>query len=150
MEAAPITQDTREGGFKRLTTSIARWCVSHAATTIILFIVIALLSAALAATRLKIDTNPASMINGELPFRQNYQDLIKQFPALDNGFVVIIDAEVPANGRDAATKIALQLERRPDLFSDVFAPGTSPYFDKYGVLYLDEAVVRQVADDLPS
>ncbi len=148
MEAAPKTQKTSEVRFQRLTRSIAQWCVNHATTTIILFIAVALLSAALAATRLKIDTNPALMINGELPFRQNYQDLIKQFPALDNGFVVIIDAEVPAGGRDAAGEIARQLARRTDLFSDVFAPGTGPYFDKYGVLYLEEAVVRQVADDV--
>ncbi|MEK6247727.1 MAG: MMPL family transporter, partial [Planctomycetales bacterium] len=148
MEAAPTIQESPRARFERFTTSIARWCVNHATTTIILFIALALLSAALAATRLKIDTNPALMINGELPFRQNYQDLIKQFPALDNGFVVIIDAEIPAKGRDAATKIARQLGMRPDLFSDVFAPGTGPYFDKYGVLYLDESVVRQVADDV--
>ena len=145
-ESAPEIQEARGAPFERLTTSIARWCVNHAAATIVLFIAFALLSATLAATRLKIDTNPALMINRELPFRQNYQDLIKQFPALDNGFVVIIDAKVPADGRDAAGKLARQLERRPDLFSDVFAPGTGPYFDKYGVLYLEEAVVRQVAD----
>ncbi len=148
METAPTIQEASGGPFERITTAIARWCVNHAATTIILFVAVALLSAALAATRLKIDTNPALMINSELPFRQNYQDLIKQFPALDNGFVVIIDAEVPADGRDAAGEIARQLETRTDLFSDVFAPGTGPYFDKYGVLYLEEAVVKQVADDV--
>jgi hopanoid biosynthesis associated RND transporter like protein HpnN len=148
MKAAPTIQETSGTPFERLTTAIARWCVNHAATTIILFIAFALLSAALAATRLKIDTNPALMINRELPFRQNYQDLIKQFPALDNSFVVIIDAEVPADGRDAAGEIARQLESRTDLFSDVFAPGTGPYFDKYGVLYLEEGAVRQVADDV--
>lgn len=147
MKAAP-TIEASENHFQRLATSIARWCVNHATATIILFVAIALLSAALAATRLKIDTNPALMINGELPFRQNYQDLINQFPALDNAFVVMIDAEVPADGRDAAGKIARQLETRPDLFTDVFAPGTGPYFDKYGVLYLDEAVVKQIADDV--
>lgn len=148
MKTTPTIQETSGAPFERLTRSIAQWCVNHAATTIILFIAFALLSAALAATRLKIDTNPALMINGELQFRQNYQDLIRQFPALDNSFVVIIDAEVPADGRDAAGKMARQLERRPDLFSDVFAPGTGPYFDKYGVLYLEEAAVRQVADDI--
>jgi len=147
MKATPTIKES-ENHFQRLATSIARWCVNHATATIILFVAIAVLSAALAATRLKIDTNPALMINGELPFRQNYQDLISQFPALDNAFVVMIDAEVPANGRDAAGKIAGQLERRPDLFTDVFAPGTGPYFDKYGVLYLDEAVVKQIADDV--
>lgn len=148
MKSPSTIQQTSGGPLVRLTRSIAQWCVNHAATTIILFIAFALLCAALAVTRLKIDTNPALMINGELQFRQNYQDLIRQFPALDNGFVVIIDAEVPADGRDAADKIARQLDRRPDLFSDVFAPGTGPYFDKYGVLYLEEAAVRQVADDI--
>ena len=137
-----------EGVFQRLVTALARWCVNHAKATIILFIAVALLSAALAATRLKIDTNPSLMINSELPFRQNYQDLIKQYPALDNSFVVIIDAEVPSQGRTAAKEIVQQLEQRPDLFSDIFAPGTSPYFDKYGVLYLDEPVVKQLADDV--
>ena len=52
----------------------------------------ALLGAGLAATKLKVDTNPALMINGDLPFRQNYNDLITQFPELDNGFVIVIDA----------------------------------------------------------
>ena len=83
MKATPTIEES-ENHFQRLATSIARWCVNHATATIILFVAIALLSAALAATRLKIDTNPALMINSELPFRQNYQDLINQFPALDN------------------------------------------------------------------
>ena len=108
----------------------------------------ALLGAGLAATKLKVDTNPALMIDGDLPFRQNYNDLITQFPELDNGFVIVIDAAEATAGRKVAVDVARQLEARPDLFADVFAPGTGEYFNRYGVLYLDEAAVKQIADEI--
>ena len=143
-----LTNQHSEGRFERFATAVARWSVDHAAATITLFVLMALLGAGLAATKLKVDTNPALMINGDLPFRQNYHDLITQFPELDNSFVIIIDAKDTATGRTVSANIAGQLEAHPDLFTDVFAPGTGDYFDQYGVLYLDEAAVEQIADDI--
>ena len=65
-------------------TAIGQWSVNHAVTTIMLFLAVAGLSAIVTAATLRIDTNPALMINKDLPFRKNYFDLSKQFPALDN------------------------------------------------------------------
>ena len=144
----PTKSDGNDSRVQRIATSVARWSVDHARTTILLFVGMALLGAGLAATKLKVDTNPALMINGDLPFRQNYNDLITQFPELDNGFVIVIDAAEATAGRKVAADIARELEARPDLFADVFAPGTGEYFNRYGVLYLDEAAVKQIADEI--
>jgi hopanoid biosynthesis associated RND transporter like protein HpnN len=146
--ATSSTNTDNESHFVRVASAVARWSADHALPTIVLFVAMALLGAGLAATKLKVDTNPALMINGDLQFRQNYNDLITQFPELDNAFVLVIDADKATAGRKAAADIAKRLETRPDLFTDVFAPGTGDYFDKYGVLYLDEAGVKQVADEI--
>ena len=132
----------------RIITAISRWCVLHAKVTILLFVLVSTLSAALAATKLKVDTDPALMINTELPFRQNYQDFARQFPALDNSFLIFIEAESPEVGRKAASTLADNLKQRPDLFSHVFAPGSGAYFDKYGVLYLDTPVVEKLVEEI--
>ena len=139
-------QTAADGYFVRLISSVARWCIARPAATILLFLVAALLGVGFAASMLRIDTNPALMIRADLPFRQNYQELVAQFPAVDNGFVVVIDADSSSKGREAASRIAAALRARPDLFSDVFAPGTGAYFDKYGVLYLGEPALTQIAE----
>ncbi|MEE4236066.1 MAG: MMPL family transporter, partial [Anderseniella sp.] len=144
----PTKSDGNDSRVQRIATSVARWSVDYARTTILLFVGMALLGAGLAATKLKVDTNPALMIDGDLPFRQNYNDLITQFPELDNGFVIVIDAAEATAGRKVAADVARQLEARPDLFADIFAPGTGEYFNRYGVLYLDEAAVKQIADEI--
>ena len=37
---------------------------------------------------------------------------------------------------------------RPDLFEDVYAPGTSRFFDDYGVLYLSVDELREVVSEI--
>ncbi len=146
VSARAPSQGAADGYFVRLVSCIARWCIERPAATIVLFVLVALGSAAFAASALKVDTNPALMIRTDLPFRQSYRELVAQFPAVENGFVVIVDADSSSKGRAAATRIAAQLRARPDLFSHIFAPGTGPYFDRYGVLYLDEPAIAQIAE----
>lgn len=140
-----MLQKAEAGYFVRFISCLAKWCVERPTATILLFLAVASLSLAVAASTLKVDTNPALMIREDLPFRQNYQDLVAQFPAIDNGFVIIIDAQSSAKGREAASRIADAMRGRPDLFSHVFAPGTGAFFDKYGVLYLGETEVARIA-----
>jgi hopanoid biosynthesis associated RND transporter like protein HpnN len=148
VKRAKPAEPARDSAVTGAVTAIARWCVQHAAVTITLFLAVAVLSVALAAAKLKINTDPSLMINPDLPFRKNYQDFARQFPTLDNTFLIFVDSEDPERGRKAAGEIADDLKRRPDLFSRVFAPGSGAYFDKYGVLYLDEPVVKKLAEDV--
>ncbi len=132
----------------RAVSAIAGRCVDHALLTIAGFAVLAALCAAFAAMQLKVDTDPSRMISNDLRFSLNYQDFAKQFPALDNTFVIIVDSEDPDQGQRVTADVAAHLRDRPGLFSNVFAPGTGAFFDTYGVLYLEEPAVRKLAGEL--
>jgi hypothetical protein len=118
----------------------------RAAPIVLCFALLAASSLAVAVTRLAVDTDPDHMISDRLPFRQRHHDLQRAFPALENTFVVVIDAKTGEEGLEAARALAQSFAARPDLFTDVFAPGTSSYFDDYGLLYLPEADIARIVD----
>ncbi|NNF79143.1 MAG: MMPL family transporter, partial [Rhizobiales bacterium] len=131
-----------------LGSRIAAGCVHRPLLIICMFLVAAALSAVLAMSYLKVDTDPSLMISNDLPSSSAYQRFMGQFPALQETFLFIVDAEDGTKARAAAGKIADQMRPRTDLFSHVFAPGSGPFFEKYGVLYLPEPEVQKLADDI--
>jgi len=99
------TPSSATGFWAALAALSARWRWSVLA----LWLAAALLSIAAAALWLRVDTNPARMINPELPFRQDYQRLIGAFPQLDENFVTLVessDAEaMRASARSASAEL---------------------------------------------
>ncbi len=128
--------------------ALAGWCVRRPVTTILMFVAAAIAGAVIAAMHLKVDTDPSLMISNDLPSSSAYQRFQAQFPALHDTFIVIVDGDEAGKGRNAAGEIADAMQRRPDLFSDVFAPGNGPFFETNGVLYLPEAEVKRLAGDI--
>ncbi len=141
----PRAQDRR---IAQLIGSITARCVQRPVLTVCVFVAVALASALLAATQLKVDTDPSLMISNDLPASSAYQSFHRQFPALKGAFLLIVDAPDGTKGRRAAGDIAAAMQKRPDLFSHVFAPGNGPFFDKYGVLYLPEDAVKKLSEDI--
>lgn len=131
-----------------LISGLTTWCVRRPVITLLLFVAAAIAGAAIAAKDLKIDTDPSLMISNDLPASSAYQRFQAKFPALNDTFVLIIDGEAPDKARTAAGQIADAMKRRPDLFSTVFAPGNGPFFETYGALYLPEAKVKRLAEDI--
>ena len=93
---------------------------------------------------LKVDTNPARMINPELDFRRDYERLIAAFPQLDNNFVVIVEAADPDLAHASAMAVVQSFRARPDLFSHVHAPALSRMFELYGALWADPERLREM------
>ncbi|MEM7429545.1 MAG: MMPL family transporter [Pseudomonadota bacterium] len=123
-------------------------CVSRPWRTILAFLALALAGAAIAAATLRVDTDPGLMISNEPKFSRDYQALIADFPVLENGFLIVVDAGNTGEGRRLAGEIADHLKTRPGLFTNVFAPGHGRYFETHGLLYLPEAEVDKIAADV--
>ncbi len=123
---------------------------SHRRGLLVLAIWLVLAAAGVAASVhwLKVDTNPARMINPRLPFRAGYERLVKAFPQLDNGFLALIEASDPDAMRAAARAVEQSFRARPRLFSHVFAPALSPMFEDYGALWLTPEEVRDMVTRL--
>ena len=120
----------------------------RAVAVVAIYVVLAALSLGLAVTQLAVDTDPDRMISGDLPVSKLRSGFNRAFPALENTFVVVIDAESGKQGLEAARALAQSFAARPELYSNVYAPGTSQFFDDYGLLFMPQAEVRGIVDSV--
>ncbi len=103
--------------------------------------------AALAATRLTINTSTDEILSAELPFRQAEIAYEKAFPEEDV-IVVVVDAETSEEAEGAGKGLTALLQGRSELFERVELAGSSPYFDRYGLLFLEPERIMEVAGQL--
>ncbi|GIW40919.1 MAG: hypothetical protein KatS3mg076_1496 [Candidatus Binatia bacterium] len=101
-----------------------------------------------AARTLRLDMDHTKLVDENLPFRKTYREFAAAFPILDNALLVVVDAPSGVRARQAASELADELRKHPDLFSDVFVPGAGPFFERNALLYLDVEELEEFADRL--
>ena len=99
-----------------------------------------------AALRLSVDTNPANMLDSNLPWRQSELAMERAFPNSDGGLVLVIEAAEPSRAAAAQAALGAILKPQLALFEDVRAAELEPYFQQNGLLYLEPVVLQDVAD----
>lgn len=127
---------------------IAHASVRYAGAVIAAFVLMASIALAYSIARIEVNTDPGWMISQELEFRKVFAEYLAAFPELDNTFVVIVDGDEPESGREAARSLAQSFSARPDLFENVYSPGTSAFFDNYGMLYLSVDEIQGIAEQI--
>lgn len=100
----------------------------------------------IAALRLSVDTNPANMLDSNLPWRQAELALERAFPNSDGGLVLVIEAAEPSRAAAAQAALGAILKPQLALFEDVRAAELEPYFQQNGLLYLETDALQDVAD----
>jgi hopanoid biosynthesis associated RND transporter like protein HpnN len=100
------------------------------------------------ATHLSVDTNTEHLISAQLPWRRAVEQLDRAFPQLSNTLAVVIDASTPELADDAQRRLVGALAPRTDLFEEVFAIETEPFFRRNGLLYLEPQQLKSLADAL--
>ncbi len=102
------------------------------------------------AANFRINTHHTALLSDDLPFWTEYKAFAEVFPILDEALLVVVDAETPDLARDAADKLAAQLARDTDLYSDVYVPGGGEFFEKHALLYLSIDELEDLSDQLAS
>ncbi|MDX1717801.1 MAG: MMPL family transporter [Anderseniella sp.] len=128
--------------------AVARWSCGHAWFVVLAFLALAIGGATLAATKLKVDTDPNLMISADLDFKQSFKRFNETFPAVDANFVFVVDSEDPEQAKDAAFRLAEKLRSQPSLFAHVLAPGTGKFFEDYGILYAKPEEVEKLVSGI--
>jgi len=88
-----------------------------------------------AAINLGINSDNVTLVAEHLPARQNYLEFARSFPNIENVMLVVVDGETPELARDATHTLRDALAERPDLFKEVYIPGSGEFFEKHGLLY---------------
>ena len=99
------------------------------------------------AGHLSVDTNNQNMLSADLPWRKAELEMDKLFPGRGD-LVVVIDGSSAEVADDAQRRLVAKLQESPQLFPQVFAAETDPYFRRSGLLYLDSDTLQKLADSL--
>lgn len=100
------------------------------------------------AGHLSVDTDTRNLISDKLAWRQAEKELDAQFPTLASTLVVVIDQGTPEQLDAVQAKLVATLRARTDLYDEVFAVDTEPYFRRNGLLFLEPEALQKLADDL--
>ena len=98
------------------------------------------------ATHLGVNTDTIDMIDAHAPWRERDRAFSQQFPQNEGLIVVVIDGATADLAEDAAAALARGLAARPDLFQHVRRPDGGAFFNRNGLLYLDQSELSQTLD----
>ncbi len=130
--------------------SILRACANAANDRPWLVVLASLVLTALAgyaATGLTINTSTVDILSSELKFRQVEDAYEKAFPE-DDVAVAVIDAPTPGEAEATGRELAARLSGEKDAFEWAELGGASPYFDRYGLLFLSPEQITGVGEQL--
>lgn len=68
------------------------------------------------------------------------------FPGIDRTFFATVENNSQTYARTSAVSVANELRRQQKLFKSAFVPGVGPFYEKYGLLYLDPEEVQRRVD----
>lgn len=108
-------------------------------------VALALVALALSVWQLRINTDTSGMISEDPPFRQSFLERNRAFPALENAVIAVLEADERSTARSAARALVRSLRDRPAMFSHVYSPGVSEFFERNALLYLKSAEFQETA-----
>lgn len=150
-DPAPQHVSTQDKIDAYLAQRMAAWVslvMRHARLFLILILIATAALLGYAIENLRINSDNVSLISKKLPARINHEDFARQFPNLDDALFVVVDAETPELSRRAAVKLAHQMRRRPEHFTDVYLPGGGSFFEENGLLYQSPEQLDEFADQM--
>ncbi|HET6158535.1 MAG TPA: MMPL family transporter [Dongiaceae bacterium] len=133
---------------ERIVERSVAWAIAHAKLVIALCLALTVAAAFYAAHTLKMDSNTANMISPNLPWKQEMARIDAAFPQNSGLLVVMVDSDTPDLAEDAAARLYAKMSERTDLFQSVKRPDGGPFFDRYGLLFLNTKDLDQVAKSI--
>ncbi|MCP5057078.1 MAG: MMPL family transporter [bacterium] len=136
---------------RALGRGLARWVAwvgEHGHAVLAGVLLVTCLAGGIAAGYLGVNSETDDLFDANLPFRQDRARLDAALPARNDNLLVVIDAPTSLAAGDAAASLVAQLEAEPAQFASAFAPGSGPFFERNGLLFLELEDLEALADDL--
>ncbi len=138
--SAPELNEAAQASFiQRVLIRLVDTSRRHAWVAVLAGIVLALGSGFYTTRHLGVNTDTDAMFSDQLPWRQRAIAMDRAFPQFQGLQVTVIDAEAPEAAAETARQLADALAPDQTLFDMVSRPGSSPYLQKEGLLFLSVA-----------
>ncbi len=144
-EASATTNRDRLGG---AVAAIVRFVVRAPWLVVAASIAVTGALAFYAATNLRLNTDPMDMLSPELPFRRNFEEYQRAFPAASSNLVIVVEAEDADRAEDGADALYQRLAGDRGRFHAIFYPEGERFFRQNGLLYLSVRDLQALATRL--
>ncbi|PKO64444.1 MAG: hypothetical protein CVU23_08640, partial [Betaproteobacteria bacterium HGW-Betaproteobacteria-17] len=115
---------------------------------LMLVLLMAAASLSIASRQLGVNTDPADLLDRDLPFQDVRARVGAAFPLMDNTLLLVVEAPGPEQARATARNLAQRLRAMPDVFSAVDWPAGDPFLMENGLLLRSPAELDRMADQL--
>ncbi len=115
---------------------------------VVLALIASVMMGGYVATHFKISTDINQLLSDDLDWRKREKEIEQAFPQNNDLLVTVIDADNADAAERAAIELASKMQTRPDLFKNVMRPENIPFFNKNGLLFLDEKELNAILDVL--
>jgi hopanoid biosynthesis associated RND transporter like protein HpnN len=134
-------------------TATVRFAARRPVRVLLLALLVGVACAWVAATHLAVTTDVDELFSASLPWKQREAELKRLFPQFADTLVAVIDADSPEAADATAAGLDAALSTDKVHFSTVRRPDSSPFFDRNGLLFLDqstlETLLNQTIDAQP-
>jgi hopanoid biosynthesis associated RND transporter like protein HpnN len=130
----------------RLIVGMADFSQRHALGVTLGGLLFAILAAFFAVSHLGVSTDTDLMFSPSLPWRQQAQELNKDFPQFNNLLVAVVDAKEPEEADATAAALADAVAKDHVHFDTVRRPDASPFLHREGLLFLDTKQLSDLMD----
>jgi len=115
---------------------------------LVVVLLIAAASLAIASRQLGVNTDPADLLDRDLPFQDVRARVGAAFPLMDNTLLLVVEAPAPEQARATAEQLSERLGEMPEVFSAVDWPAGDRFLRDNGLLLRSSADLDRLADQL--
>ncbi len=144
---APDTE-TPSGLAPRIVKPLVTISVRWAWLVILAAVALTVVTGLYTARNLTINSDTRDMIDSSVPFRQNDNAFDAAFPQFVDFILVVIDGPSSERVEFAARRLEQRLLAEDELFQSVYRPGSEPFFQQNGLLFLSVDELTELADRL--
>ncbi|HQR10192.1 MAG TPA: MMPL family transporter [Casimicrobiaceae bacterium] len=120
---------------RALITRVVGRCARHAWLVLATAALAGVLASVYAARHIAIDTNTATLISPDLPWRQREIDFARTFPQRVAVIAVVVDGTSPELAEQATSALAKRLAGKSGAILGLRRPDGGPFFNKAGLLF---------------
>ncbi|MCK8786439.1 MMPL family transporter [Roseomonas sp. NAR14] len=145
---APPHRGGLVGALERLATTLVRVAIARPLLSVLLLLALGIGAGVHVSRHFAMDTDATRLFPQDLPWRQAERALEEAFPQRNDLVAVVIDGATGAVADRAAAALAEALARRTDIAKRVSRPDGGAFFERNAFLFLPEAEVRSITEQL--
>jgi hypothetical protein len=120
----------------------ARYCAGNASIVLVITMFLMAVAVSFATFNAHFDLRRPVAISIDAGTASANEVLKKEFPSLDGQFIVHVSAATASPAKAAAQSFAGTLKADTGNIAHVFIPGVGPFYDRFGIFYLDAAEIE--------